>query len=91
MSPLLVWLLIAWGVLTAILIVLLIYRSVLTMREDDQLFLDEAGSHMELEQREVLRKVNQINPFVRVFGACSGVLILVIAGMWIYQGLTAVQ
>ncbi len=91
MSPLLVWLLIAWGVLTAILIVLLIYRSTLTMREDDQLFLDEAGSHMELEQREVLRRVNQINPFVRVFGACSGVLILLIAGMWIYQGLTAVQ
>ena len=41
MSPL-VMLLSAWGVLTAILIILLIYRSTLTMQEDDQLFLDEA-------------------------------------------------
>jgi len=43
MSSPLVWLLTAWGVLTAVLIVLLIYRSTLTMREDDQLFLDETN------------------------------------------------
>ena len=91
MSSPLVWLLTAWGVLTAILIVLLIYRSTLTMREDDQLFLDDTNSHMELEQKELMRKVNRLNPFVRLFGACSGVLILVIAGMWIYQGLMAAQ
>jgi Tfp pilus assembly protein PilN len=90
MSPL-VWLLIVWGVLTTILLVLLIYRSTLTMREDDQLFLDEAESHMEREQAEVMSKVNKLSPFVRAFGAASGLLILVIAGMWVYQGLTAVQ
>ena len=90
MSPL-VWLLIVWGVLTTILLVLLIYRSTLTMREDDQLFLDEAESHMEKEQAEVMSRVNKLNPFVRAFGAASGLLILVIAGMWVYQGLTAVQ
>jgi hypothetical protein len=87
----LMWLLIVWGVLTTILIVLLIYRSTLTMREDDQLFLDESESHMQLEQMEIMRRVNKVNPMVRVFGAASGLLILVIAGMWIYQGLTAVQ
>ena len=57
-----VWLLIAWGVLTAILIILLIYRSTLTMHEDDQLFLNESDTHMELEQAEVLSKVNKIGP-----------------------------
>ena len=35
MSPL-VWMLTVWGVLTAILVVLLIYRSTLTMHEDDE-------------------------------------------------------
>jgi Tfp pilus assembly protein PilN len=35
-----------WGILTTFLIVLLIYRSTLTMREDEQLFLDESSSHM---------------------------------------------
>jgi hypothetical protein len=87
----LAWLLIVWGVLTAVLIVLLIYKSTLNMREDDQLFLDESESHMALEQADVLRRINQIGPVVRIFGAASGVLILVIAGMWIYQGFTQVQ
>src|SRR5678815_484351 len=86
MSPL-VMLLSAWGVLTAILIILLIYRSTLTMQEDDQLFLDEAESHMEQEQAEILSKVNKITPFIKTLGAVSGVMILVIAGIFVYQGL----
>ncbi len=84
-------LLIAWGVLTTILIVLLIYRSTLTMHEDDQLFLDDAESHMQKEQTELITRVNKITPFVRAFGALSGVLILVIAGLWIWQGLNQMQ
>lgn len=90
MTPL-TWLLIAWGALTAVLIVLLIYKSTLSMREDDQLFLDESESHMEQEQMEILRRINKIAPLVRIFGAASGVLILVIAGIWIYNGFTQVQ
>ena len=86
MSPL-IWLLIVWGVLTAILIVLLIYRSTLTMQEDDQLFLNESESHMQTEQTELLAKVNRITPLVKILGAVSGVMILVIAGLFIYQGL----
>lgn len=87
MSPL-VGLLIAWGVLTAILIVLLIYRSTLTIHEDDSIFLNESESHMEREQVEILAKVHKINPIVKVLGALSGAMILVIAGLFIYQGLT---
>jgi hypothetical protein len=86
-----VWLLIGWGVLTGILVILLIYRSTLTMQEDDQLFLDESESHMQTEQIELMRKVNRISPYVKVLGAVSGVMILVIAGMAIYQGLNQVQ
>jgi hypothetical protein len=80
-----------WGVLTGVLIILLIYRSTLTMHEDDQLFLNESESHMEKEQVEILAKVNKINPFVKWLGAASGLLILVIAGMAIYTGLNQVQ
>ena len=90
MSPL-VWLAIVWGVLTGILIILLIYRSTLTMHEDDQLFLDESESHMQQEQMEIMAKVDRINPMVKVLGAASGVMILVIAGLFVYQGLTNVQ
>lgn len=91
MSPSMLWLLIAWGVLTAILIVLLIYRSTLTMHEDDQLFLNESDTHMQTEQTEILTKVNRVTPYVKVLGTVSGVMILVIAGIFIYQGLNAVN
>jgi len=46
---------------------------------------------MQLEQMDIMRRVNKINPLVRGFGASSVVLILVIAGLWIYRGLTMVQ
>jgi len=91
MTPLITGLLVVWGIFTVGLIVLLIYRSTLTMHEDDQLFLDEANSHMQQEQTELLVKVNRLTIPVWVFGAGSGLLLLVLAGMFIYQGLNAVQ
>ncbi len=89
MSPLLI-LLIAWAGLTTVLILLLIYRSTLSMHEDDQLFLDDSESHMRNDQEENLRKMQRVTPLVRFFGAASAVLILVIAGMWIYTGIMQV-
>jgi len=85
------WPLVAWGVLTGILVVLLIYRSTLVMHEDDQLFLDESESHMEREQIELMKKVDKITPLVKWLGAASGVMILVIAGVAVYQALQTVQ
>ena len=90
MSPLMI-LLIAWGGLTTVLVLLLIYRSTLTMHEDDQLFLDEAESHMRLEQEENNKKIDRVTPFVRLLGATSGLLVLVMAGMWAYQEWNKVQ
>lgn len=89
MTPGLEWLLIAWGIVTAILIVLLIYRSTLTMKEDDQLFLDESSTGMATEQKELVAKVTRINPFVRVLGTASGMMIIVIAGWAVYIGLNS--
>jgi hypothetical protein len=82
---------IAWGVFTGGLIILLIYRSTLTMHEDEALYLDDASAHMQKEQTELITKVNRLTIPVWVFGAGSGVLLLVLAGMFIYQGLNAVQ
>jgi len=88
MSPMYM-LLVAWGVLTAILIVLLIYKSTLSMHEDDSIMLNETGSQMQKDQAEVLAKMRKLTPIVKVLGALSGLMILVIAGMFIYQGLNA--
>lgn len=85
------WLFVLWGVVTAILVVLLIYRGTLTIHEEDQLFWDEAESQIEAEQIEVVIKIQRLNRLVRVFGWSCGLLIVVIFCMWIYQGLFGLQ
>jgi hypothetical protein len=80
-------LLIVWAGLTTILVILLIYRSTLTMQEDDQLFLDDTASHMQQEQTALLKKLQTLQTPVRLLGGASGLLILVIFGLWLWQGL----
>ncbi|MGO9864408.1 MAG: hypothetical protein ACLPLR_12420 [Terriglobales bacterium] len=80
-------LLIAWGILTGILIILLIYKSTLTMHENDSIDLHETESQMHKDQTEVLNKMKKLTPIVKVLGALSGVMLLVIAGLFIFQGL----
>jgi hypothetical protein len=84
------WLLIAWGVVTGILLILLFYRSTLTRQEDDQLFIDESSSSRATEQSQLIAKVNKINPLVKLVGATSGLMILAIAGWAVYLGLNSV-
>jgi hypothetical protein len=91
MTPGLKWLLIAWGIVTGILLILLFYRSMLTRQEDDQLFIDESSASKATEQQQLIAKVNKINPLVKIVGATSGVMILVIAGWAVYIGLNSVQ
>ena len=79
-----------FGVFAIGLIILLIYKSTLTMRRDDQLFLDDASSHMHEEQTELLAKVNRLTIPMRVFSIGSGIFLLVLAGMWLYQSLNSV-
>jgi len=80
--------LIVWGILTGVLVLLLIYRSVMGLHEEDQLFLNPAEKHMEHEQEEAAQKVEKVGPYVYGLGAASGVLLLVIVGIWLWQGMT---
>jgi Tfp pilus assembly protein PilN len=82
---------VVFGVFAIALIVLLIYNSTLTMRRDDQLFLDDASSHMHDEQTELLAKVNRLTIPVRVFSIGSAVFLMVLVAMWLYQKLNGVQ
>ena len=91
MTPGMEWLLIAWGIVTGILLLLLFYRSTLTRQEDDQLFIDESSSSRATEQSQLIAKVNKINPLVKLVGATSGLMILAIAGWAVYIGLNSVQ
>ena len=83
----LLYLLIAWGVVTAVFLVLLFRRSLLSSYEDDQIFLDAAEEYMAREQRELVAKINALSRPIMGTGILAGVLLLVIAGMWLKEGL----
>ncbi len=81
------YLLVAWGVVTAVFVVLFIWRSVLSSHEDDQIFLDAAEEHMAKEQRELVAKITSLSRPLIVTGVISGALLLLAGGLWIYEGL----
>jgi hypothetical protein len=82
---------IVFGIFAVGLIILIIYKSTLTMHEDDQLFLDDNNSHMQEEQTELLVKVNRLRLPMWVFSIGSGVFLLVLVALLIYQKLNEVQ
>jgi hypothetical protein len=87
MSSTLSWFLIAWAVVTGMLVVLLMYRSLIAMKEDDQIFLDPAESKLEAEQRELRARLSRITPYTKGLGFVSGGLLIVSAGVWFYEAL----
>jgi hypothetical protein len=86
-TPLMIALAIAWGAVTTVMVILLIYRGTLTMHEDDQLFLDEAESAMQQEQAALLTKIDKLQPYVRASMAGSGALLAILIAIMVYDGI----
>lgn len=78
-------LLIVWAAVAACFLALLAYRGQLTRYEEDQLFLTETESNEQREQSEIVRKCNQIAPWVRIFGVAAAVMTAGIVGIWTYD------
>ena len=81
------YVLIAWGFVTAVFLALVLWRSILTTHEDDQLCIDAAGDHMAQEQRELIAKITRLSKPITTSGIAAGVLLLLLAGLWLYNGL----
>jgi hypothetical protein len=77
--------LIVWAVVAACFLALLAYRGQLTRYEEDQLFLNEAESNEQREQSEIVRKVNRIQPFVRILGVATAAMTAGIVGIFTYD------
>ena len=80
-------LLLAWGVVTAALICMWIYRSALENREEDQIFLDAAGESMAREQAALVSRIEKLSRPITGLLVLSGLLLVVVGGYWVYQSI----
>ena len=79
-------LMISWGVITAFLVVLVVYRGTLSSKEDDQIFIDAAEQHHFQEQQVIIARMSRLTRPIIALAVVSGALLLASAGLWIYQG-----
>lgn len=82
------YLLITWGTITAVLLVLVIYGNTLSIREDDEIYLNRAEDHMmAAEQRVLISKMDRLKRVIMVLASVSGILLIASAGLWAWIGL----
>lgn len=76
----------SWGVITVALIATLVYRGMLSSREADQIFLDDAEQHYYREQQSIIAQMSRLKGPIVTLSLVSGLLFLTTVGVWIYQG-----
>jgi hypothetical protein len=81
----LVMLLVLWGVVTGVLVVMLIYRSTLSTREEDQIFLGGGEEALANEQRVLVARIEKLSRPITALMVLSGSLLAVTAGIWLWQ------
>ena len=73
--------------LTALVLVMWMWRGFLDMKEDDHLTLTEAESHLQRDQAAIRARVNSLSRYIKV-GALMWVLLAVgTLGTWVVKEL----
>jgi hypothetical protein len=76
---------ITWASVTVVLVGLLIYRALIGMREEDQLFLASGEEHIAREQQVLQARISSVNKFAVWLGVLSSLLLVGIATMWVME------
>ncbi len=78
-----------WMVVTAIFAALMIWKSLVSMREETVVFIDPAEAAQADEKSRISARVDRLAIFAKSFGIASVTLLLVSGGLWLYQGFNA--
>ena len=80
---------IAWGAVTTVFVALMIWKSLVGLREQDSLVLDPAEDRQAAEQRLIIAKVERVTAWAKGFGFASAALLAMTGGIWAYRGYQA--
>jgi hypothetical protein len=76
---------VSWASVTVILVGLLIYRALIGMREEDQLFLASGEEHMARKQQVLQVRISNVNKFAVWLGVLSGLLLIGLGTRWVLE------
>jgi hypothetical protein len=78
---------VTWASVTVILVGLLIYRALIGMREEDQLFLASGEEHMARDQQVLQARISSVNKLAVWLGILSALLLIGLATIWVYNNI----
>jgi len=78
---------VAWAVLTIVVLALALARYLVSFREDDNIHLSEAESGMITNQMSIFGKLDAIDRWGKVLTVVALLTGLVLAGIYLYQRL----
>ena len=76
-----------WVVVTVILVALSIHRSIFVMCEEDTIFLSKGDRSTSEEYANIFRRLKRLEFVLKIFSFSSGVLMVSIGALWLYQRL----
>ncbi len=71
-----------WAACTACFVAILTYRGQLTRYEQDRLFLSNINPEGERRQSEIVHRIRQIQPYVRILGVATTLITIGIVTIW---------
>jgi hypothetical protein len=78
-------------VVTGVFLALLAYNGTITRYEDNQLFLADINANEQQRQNVIVRRVNRTLPYVRALGTLSGILTVLIIGIYTWDSWKQLQ
>ena len=82
---------IAWGVVTAVFVVLMIWKSVTGVPEGNFMILDAAQRRPVGQHQAIAARAERLARWARYCGFASLGLLLISGGVWVYRGIVAVN
>ena len=85
----LIW--IAWGLVTAVFVVLMIWKSVTGVPEDDFIIFGAAQRRADSQHQAIVARAERLTRLAKYCGYASLGLLLISGGVWVYRGIIAVN
>jgi hypothetical protein len=77
--------LIAWALVTVVLLVVITYRGFLAKDETDRIYVSQTKNRLAMQQQEIIAKVSRLDQFVKGLSIASGGLLVLCLAVWLWS------